>query len=289
MLFAKTFAIATQNEPYFLDARGQDRLPAALPPTTLSNMDLFTNITVVRSAAEAAAAAEAMEAIEKNNAANVARLAGRYDEAIRLHSEALQAKIRFHGERSIQAAISFNGLGVAYLEAGKLDEAAAALASALAVRDDTAFGGMEVGPRNDAAASRDNMARVLEARGDFPGAREIRLKGADKGHTMCGCMDVSSCFYCGFAEHGFSVRALLIVSYSPTIVCSPRRRHAVPPTVESLCCVPFRLLLQPSLSKEGLDNETQAPLQEVRGFGAVSCQPGWIWRICLRLRRPSGQ
>lgn len=46
---------------------------------------------------------------------------------------------------------------------------------------------MEAGPRQDAAATRDNMARVLEARGDFAGAREIRLKGADEGRTLCGC------------------------------------------------------------------------------------------------------
>jgi hypothetical protein len=50
---------------------------------------------------------------------------------------------------------------------------------------------MEIGPRNDAAASRDNMARVLEARDNFPAAREMRLKGVDKGHMMCGCDDVS--------------------------------------------------------------------------------------------------
>ncbi|KAG6360151.1 hypothetical protein INS49_011207 [Diaporthe citri] len=147
-------------------------------------MDVFENITAMRSGTDAA---EAMEAIQKNNSAIVAKRAGRYDEAIRLHSEAVQVKVRLHGERSVHAAISFNNLGETYLAAGKLDEAAAAFAKALAVRDDKAFGGMELGPRNDAAASRDNMARVLEARGDFPGARELRLKGADKGHTMCGC------------------------------------------------------------------------------------------------------
>lgn len=106
-------------------------------------------------------------------------------------SEAVQAKVRLFGERSIQAALSFNSLGETYLEAGRIEDAADAFVKALRVRDDAAFGGMELGPRNDAAASRDNMARVLEARGDFPGAREMRLKGANQGRTMCGCEYVS--------------------------------------------------------------------------------------------------
>lgn len=112
------------------------------------------------------------QAIDKNNGALAATASKRYDEAIRLHTDAIQTKVKIYGEQSIQAAISFNGLGETYLEAGRIDDAADALAKALKVRDDKAFGGMEMGPRNDAAASRDNMARVLEARGDFPGARE---------------------------------------------------------------------------------------------------------------------
>lgn len=139
------------------------------------------------------------EAVDKSNAANDAKRAGRYDEAIRLHTEVLEARVRLHGEQSIQAAISFNNLGETFLVTGRLDEAADALAKALVVRDDLEFGGMEIGPRNDGAASRDNMARVLEARGNFPGAREMRLKGADKGRTICGCDNVSI-FLRGFGQ-----------------------------------------------------------------------------------------
>lgn len=180
-------------------------------------MDIFMSLTEVPSTAWAMAA---MDAIELNNAAGAAMLAGRYDEAIRLHSEALQIKIRIHGERSFHTAISLNNLGETYFKAGKLDEAADAFAKALVVRDDTAFGGMELGTRQDAAASRDNMARVLEARGDFPGAREMRLKGADKGHTMCGCEDVSLAFSvisAATAGHGFcesSAKCYLLANYS---------------------------------------------------------------------------
>lgn len=131
------------------------------------------------------------EAVDKSIAANIAKRAGRYDAAIRMHTEALEARIRLHGERSIPAAISFNNLGETFLAAGRLDEAADVLTKVLVLRDDREFGGMEIGTPNDAAASRENMARVLEAKGNFPGAREMRIKGADNGRTMCGCEDVS--------------------------------------------------------------------------------------------------
>ncbi|KAG8170058.1 hypothetical protein KVR01_000803 [Diaporthe batatas] len=131
---------------------------------------------------------DGLAAIEKNNAANIAKQAGRYDEAVRLHVEAVRLKVRLYGADSVDAAFSYNMLGDALLAAGKLDKAAEALEFALKVRDDVAFGGMGLGPRIDAAASRDNMARVLEAKGDFPAARELRLKGADKGHVICGCL-----------------------------------------------------------------------------------------------------
>lgn len=133
-----------------------------------------------------------LEAIQKNNAASLATQAGRHDEAIALHREALAAKVRDHGDESVHAALSFNSLGESYLAVGRLREAGECFAKALRVRDDVAFGGLGLGPRNDAAAGRDNMGRVLEARGDFEAAREIRLKGADKGHTMCGCEDCST-------------------------------------------------------------------------------------------------
>lgn len=238
-------------------------------------MEFFATLTEARSVADAI---EAMEAIQKNNAACVAKRAGRYDEAIRLHTEAIQSKVRIFGEHSVQAALSFNGLGETYLVAGRLEEAADALAKSLVVRDDQEFGGLELGPRSDAAITRDNMARVLEARGDFPGAQEMRLKGADKGHAVCGCYDVSLAFVVipnSPLLKMASVGILLIVIRSPTTVCAHRRCYAIPFTAESLHWVPFCLLLQPSVSEEGLDQETQTPLQGVHGFDAGSCQHSW--------------
>lgn len=104
---------------------------------------------------------------------------------------------------------------------------------------------MELGPRNDAAATRDNMARVLEARGDFMGAREMRLKGADQGHTMlrmCEYLLVPNSSNKEF-QNWLLQEILLNVTYLPKLVRVPRRRHAVPPTAESLWCMPFCLLL----------------------------------------------
>ncbi|ROV97968.1 hypothetical protein VSDG_04873 [Cytospora chrysosperma] len=94
-----------------------------------------------------------LEAIQKNNAASLATQAGRHDEAIALHREALAAKVRDHGDESVHAALSFNSLGESYLAVGRLREAGECFAEA---------------------------------------AREIRLKGADKGQTMCGCEDCST-------------------------------------------------------------------------------------------------
>lgn len=129
-------------------------------------------------------------AVDKNNAANLASEARRYGEAISLHKEALELKLRAFGEESVQAAMSFNGLGEVYLKVSKLNEAEEVFAKALKVRDNAEFGGLELGPRNDAAATRDNIAQLREAQGRFEDAREMRLKGANKGETMCGNSNV---------------------------------------------------------------------------------------------------
>lgn len=79
------------------------------------------------------------------------------------------------------------------------------------------------------------------------------------------------------------MRTPLNAPYSPIIVRIPRRRHVVPPTVESLRCVPFCVLLQPRMPEDGLDQETQAALQGVHGIESVSCQLlSWSWHIRLK-------
>ena len=79
--------------------------------------------------------------------ASQAESAGNTLEAIQLHLRALQAKVQVHGERSVQAAISFNELGDCYLQLSNLEAAEDALNKALLVRDDRAFGGLAIGDR----------------------------------------------------------------------------------------------------------------------------------------------
>lgn len=184
-------------------------------------MDFFHGYKAMRAAAEAA---KAEEEVKRNNAAAFRKRIGEYQDALRVYTETVEAivqdKVRLHGEHSIQAAISFNSLGRTYLVVGRLDDAADAFTKALVVRDDKAFGGMELGPRKEAAASREYMARVLEARGGFSGARGLRLKGADKGHTMCGCEEVSLVLVVvptTVAENSLcenSAKSLVFVNYS---------------------------------------------------------------------------
>ena len=72
-----------------------------------------------------------------------------------------------------------------------LDEADEALSQALKVRDHMEFGGLELGPRLDAADTRDLMGQLREAQGRWEDAKSVRRSGAEKGETMCGSLKVS--------------------------------------------------------------------------------------------------
>lgn len=78
-----------------------------------------------------------------------------YQGAIEQHKKALQLKINAYGEESVQAAISHNAIGENCLLLKNWEEAEDNLKKALKVRDE-----MGLGPRVDAAVSRDNMAQV---------------------------------------------------------------------------------------------------------------------------------
>ncbi|KAI1413220.1 hypothetical protein F5Y13DRAFT_189583 [Hypoxylon sp. FL1857] len=122
------------------------------------------------------------EAVFISNRASQALEAGRFDEAVSLHQEALTLKLRAYPEFSIQAGISFNGLGEALMRTGRLDEADECFQKALAVRE-------AKGPAQDAAATRDATGALREAQGRFDEAREVRLKGAAKKQMLCGNYD----------------------------------------------------------------------------------------------------
>lgn len=62
--------------------------------------------------------------LDRAKAGYAAAQAGRYDEAIVIHQEALEwTKTRACGEESVPAATSFNHLGETYLKLGELDKA----------------------------------------------------------------------------------------------------------------------------------------------------------------------
>ena len=72
----------------------------------------------------------------------------------------------------------------------RCEESEEALRKSLHVRDNEELGGLGEGPRQDAAATRDNLAQVFEAQGKMDQAREMRMKGAANGETMCGSYEV---------------------------------------------------------------------------------------------------
>ncbi|KAH8165738.1 hypothetical protein CIB48_g2528 [Xylaria polymorpha] len=123
-------------------------------------------------------------AVFKSNAASQAMQMGQFEESISLHREALEMKLRAYPESSIQVAITYNGLGEAFLRAGRLEEADEVLHKALIIRE-------RDGPDLDAAATRENIGALREAQGRFPEARDVRLRGAEEGHMLCSNEHVS--------------------------------------------------------------------------------------------------
>lgn len=82
--------------------------------------------------AELARAQEVFQrAVPYSNQAVQAEHEGRFEEAIRLHKLALEIKVRICGEASVQAAVTYNGLGECYLQTQNLDAAEQCLAKAL--------------------------------------------------------------------------------------------------------------------------------------------------------------
>ncbi|KAI0553029.1 hypothetical protein F4679DRAFT_581119 [Xylaria curta] len=145
-------------------------------------------------------------AVSKSNAASQAMQMGRLEDSISLHRAALEIKLQAYPESSIQVAITYNGLGEAFLRSGRLDEADEVLQKALVVRE-------RDGPALDAAATRENIGALREAQGRFEDARNVRLRGAKKGHMLCSnehcpitemlprnqlktCADCQAPFYC---------------------------------------------------------------------------------------------
>lgn len=89
----------------------------------------------------------AMQALDLSAQASQADQSGNIGQAIQLQNRCVELKIQLFGERSVQAALSFNELGGFYLRSNGLQAAQRALQKALKVRDYRSAGGLEIGPR----------------------------------------------------------------------------------------------------------------------------------------------
>jgi tetratricopeptide (TPR) repeat protein len=127
--------------------------------------------------------AEGMSAVELNNRAHALSNQGDYAGAEALYKEALVIKENSFGPDSIQAALTRNSLGEQQLRLGKLDDAEENLRKAVEIRNAQKAG-------FDAAVSRENLAQVLEAKGDLVGAKAMRASGAPN-EISCGNYNVS--------------------------------------------------------------------------------------------------
>ncbi|KAF8522118.1 hypothetical protein BU17DRAFT_87218 [Hysterangium stoloniferum] len=140
------------------------------------SMHAYTNLSPAK-------ANSASQAILLNNEALQLSELGDNAGAERLHKEALSIKERIHGPDSIQAALTRNALGEVQLKQGKYDEAEENLRKAVAVRSAS-------GHAFDGAVSRENLAQVLEAKGQLKEAKETRDLGRpDK--LSCGNYNVA--------------------------------------------------------------------------------------------------
>lgn len=107
------------------------------------------------------------------------------DEGLKVYFRLIPVQDKLYTAASAESARGFNNLAECMMKKGQFDGAAEGLQQALTVREDPAFGGMGLGERYDAAISRENMAKVLEATGFFPDAREFRMRGKDSATMIC--------------------------------------------------------------------------------------------------------
>lgn len=100
------------------------------------------------------------------------------------HRRAIELKEECFGRDHTSTALSYNGLGELYIRMGRIDEAEEYLNRALRARRND-------GPVEDLVATRDNLGQVYEMRGDFLGARDIRVEGFPD-HMCCSNVECMS-------------------------------------------------------------------------------------------------
>ncbi|KZS92476.1 hypothetical protein SISNIDRAFT_486504 [Sistotremastrum niveocremeum HHB9708] len=146
-------------------------------------------------------------AVEFSNRAFQAVRLSDHQTAVSLHRQALALKLKAYPETSVQAALTFNGLGESLIALGEFLAAEEVLSKALRVYDYEEYGGLGQGPRFDAAVARENMAQVREAQGRFADAVELRKRGKTRGQICCPNMQRAGCFFCRASNHALDVRA----------------------------------------------------------------------------------
>lgn len=201
--------------------------------------------------------------VDKTNEGNRALKEGQHDKALRLHQEALNLKIQGYGLLSLQAAVSWNALGETYLAMGgveNLKKAAELLERVLWTRVDKVLGGRKLGvaladaPRDnmalklDAAVSRENLARVLEAQFKVAAAGTLRRTGDDfVGGVVCGNDEVSLFMPFSRKEQSADHATFCAVHHPPQRDPPPDQRAS------GMLWMYGRLLLRLQLQDEGLD------------------------------------
>ena len=142
-------------------------------------------------------ALELRQSVISTNEGHRLRDAGAMDEAEERLKQALAAKQAYPGPANVSAAISHDNLGRVQLQMGKLDEAEANFRKALEIRKDMK------GEEWDNAVTRENLAQVLEAKGNLEGAKEVRLSYGDKS-VCCANYKVLD-FYSNYSTDGTDV------------------------------------------------------------------------------------
>ncbi|TFY62918.1 hypothetical protein EVJ58_g3566 [Rhodofomes roseus] len=124
-----------------------------------------------------------------NNTAQQLMKISRYEEAERLHKQAIEVKERGLGKDHITTALSYNAIGETYIQMKRLDDAEMYLQKALNIREASPRAMDEI----DAAVTRENLAVVYEMRGDLPRARQLRRVGSPN-NMLCAHSNVSLTF-----------------------------------------------------------------------------------------------
>jgi tetratricopeptide (TPR) repeat protein len=138
-----------------------------------------------------------------SNQATALHRQGKHSEALEVHRQVLSKKVGLFGEKSIQAALTFNAIGECLIELGELNEARRNLMKAHKVRRE------QQAYSDDDKWTRENLAKVAERQGKWEVAREWRCDGrnicsyvycpntmAPLTETLKRCGQCRSIYYC---------------------------------------------------------------------------------------------